>query len=113
MFAVANAVTPGKPFIVIAEDTRRDFSSTDRLAYNGRPVLDAIWNFGYRDEIRLLAADDITTQSGQASRSDRVCHPQHCPGTVFGMTHSRRAIADFDLGLYPPGGEFRGLRHLS
>ena len=68
-FAAANAVTPGKPFIVIAEDTRRDFSSTDLAAYDGRPVLDAIWNFGYRDEIRLLATDDVTTQFGQAPGS--------------------------------------------
>jgi 1,4-alpha-glucan branching enzyme len=72
--AAADAVTRGKPFIVIGEDSRRDFSSTDPGAHNGGPVLDAIWNFGYRDEIRLLAADRITTQFGQASRSDRVRH---------------------------------------
>jgi 1,4-alpha-glucan branching enzyme len=73
-FTAAAAVTPGKPFIIIAEDTRRDFSSTDTNAYNNLPVVDAIWNFGYRDEIRLLATDNITTQLGQASRSERVRH---------------------------------------
>jgi 1,4-alpha-glucan branching enzyme len=71
-YAAAAAVSPGKPFIVIAEDTRRDFTSTDPHAYNNLPVVDAIWNFGYRDEIRRLAADSITTQFGQASRSERV-----------------------------------------
>jgi hypothetical protein len=96
-FAAANAVTPGKPFIIIAEDTRRDFSSTDPAAYNGRPVVDAIWNFGYRDEIRLLATDDIITQFGQASRSDRVRHLISKDGVWnddFGHGHFDRGYAD-------------------
>ena len=95
--AAANAVTPGKPFIIIAEDSRRDFSSTDPAAYNGSPVLDAIWNFGYRDEIRLLATDDITTQFGQASRSDRVRHLISKDGVWnddFGHGHFDRGYAD-------------------
>ena len=93
----ADAVTPGKPFIVIAEDTRRDFSSTDSSAYNGGPVLDAIWNFGYRDEIRLLATDGITTQFGQASRSDRVRHLISKDGVWndnYGYGHFDRGYAD-------------------
>ena len=96
-FTAANAVTPGKPFIIIAEDSRRDFSSTDPGAYNGRPVLDAIWNFGYRDEIRLLAIDNITTQFGQASRSDRVRHLISKDGVWndnFGHGHFDRGYAD-------------------
>jgi 1,4-alpha-glucan branching enzyme len=72
--AAAQAVTPGKPFIVIAEDSRRNFASTDRNAFPGTPVFDAIWNFGYRDEVRLLATDGIATQFGEASRSERVRH---------------------------------------
>ena len=40
-FAAANGVTPGKPFIILAEDSRRDFSSTAPGAYHGRPVVDA------------------------------------------------------------------------
>jgi 1,4-alpha-glucan branching enzyme len=72
--AMAQTVTANKPFIVIAEDSRRDFSSTDPQAHHGTPVVDAIWNFGYRDEVRLLATNDITTRFGQASRSERVRH---------------------------------------
>ena len=45
-FTAAQAVTPSKPFITIAEDSRRDFSETDPNAYNGLSVVDAIWNFG-------------------------------------------------------------------
>ena len=96
-FAAAQAVTPGKPFIIIAEDSRRDFSSTDPGAYHGSPVVDAIWNFGYRDEIRRLATDDITTQFGQASRSERVRHLISKDGVWnddFGHGHFDRGYAD-------------------
>jgi glycosidase len=72
--AASQAVTPGKPFITIAEDSRRDFSSTDPQAYQNSPVVDAIWNFGYRDEIRRLVTNDITTQFGRPARSQRVSH---------------------------------------
>jgi 1,4-alpha-glucan branching enzyme len=72
--AAAQQTTPGKSFLVIAEDSRRDFHSTDPKAYNDRPVVDAIWNFGYRDEVRLLLQDRIVTTFGQASRSQRVQH---------------------------------------
>jgi Alpha amylase, catalytic domain len=94
--AAANAVTPDKPFIIIAEDSRRDFSSTDPAAYNGGPVVDAIWNFGYRDEIRLLATDGIITQFGQPSRSDRVQHLISKDGVWnnFGQGHFDGGYAD-------------------
>jgi len=72
--ASAQATTPNKPFLVVAEDSRRDFSSTARDARNGAPVVDAIWSFGYRDEIRRLATNDITTRFGQPSRTERVRH---------------------------------------
>ena len=65
---------PNKPFIVIAEDLGRNFASTDDTAYNGAKVVDAIWNFGYRDEIRRLAQDQIATNLGQPSRTVRVQH---------------------------------------
>jgi 1,4-alpha-glucan branching enzyme len=73
-WAASNANFPGKPFIVIAEDSRRDFAETGPAAYNGSPVVDAIWNFGFRDEIRALALDQITTVYGQPSRTERVQH---------------------------------------
>jgi glycosidase len=72
--AASAANFPGKPFIVIAEDSTRNFASTNAAAYNGSKVVDAIWNFGYRDEIRLLALDNMTTVYGQPSRTERVQH---------------------------------------
>jgi pullulanase/glycogen debranching enzyme len=63
-----------KPFIVIAEDTRRNFASTEATALDGDKVFDAIWNFGFRDEIRRLALDQIVTSDGAPSRTERVQH---------------------------------------
>jgi hypothetical protein len=40
----------------------------------GRKVVDAIWNFGSRDEIRRLATDTINIKWGQPSCSVRVQH---------------------------------------
>jgi hypothetical protein len=37
----------------------------------GHKVVDAIWNFGYRDEIRRLATNAINTVWEQPSRSAR------------------------------------------
>lgn len=65
---------PRKPFIIIAEDSSRNFASTQVNAYNGNKVVDAIWNFGHRDEVRRLAQDQIETTYGQASRTTRVQH---------------------------------------
>jgi glycosidase len=67
---------PGKPFVVVAEDTNREFVTTgsDPTNPNGRKVVDAIWNFGYQSELRLLATDAISTAFGQPSRSARVQH---------------------------------------
>jgi 1,4-alpha-glucan branching enzyme len=73
-WAASNAQIAGKPFIVIAEDSRRNFVGTAPAAYNGSPVVDAIWNFGFRDEVRRLALDQITTVYGQPSRTQRVQH---------------------------------------
>jgi 1,4-alpha-glucan branching enzyme len=95
--AASNASFPGKPFIVIAEDSTRNFASTDPAAYNGSAVVDAIWNFGYRDEIRLLALDQITTIFGQASRTQRVIHLLSRQGVWnpdFGNGHFDRGFAD-------------------
>jgi 1,4-alpha-glucan branching enzyme len=68
------ALFPGKPFLVVAEDSNRRFVTTANDVANpgGRKVVDAIWNFGYRDEIRRLVTDTIETTWGQASRSTRV-----------------------------------------
>jgi 1,4-alpha-glucan branching enzyme len=97
--AAAQAVTPGlmKPFIIIAEDSRRDFSSTDPQAFKGTPVVDALWNFGYRDEIRRLATNDMTTRFGEASRTERVRHLISKDGIwndFFGQGRFDRGYAD-------------------
>ncbi len=91
-WAAAQQTTPGKPFLVIAEDSRRDFRSTDPAAYNGGKVVDAIWNFGYRDEVRRLLKNEIATTFGQASRSQRVAHVISKDGDWNGWT------AGFDHG---------------
>jgi len=74
--AKSQSLFPTKPFWVIAEDSNRRFVTTgnDPNNPNGRKVVDAIWNFGYRDEIRRLLTNSIATVFGQASRSTRVEH---------------------------------------
>jgi 1,4-alpha-glucan branching enzyme len=74
--AKSQALFPAKPFWVIAEDSNRRFVATgnDSGNPNGRKVVDAIWNFGYRDEIRRLLTNSINTVIGQPSRSARVQH---------------------------------------
>lgn len=74
--AASQALFPAKPFWVIAEDSNRRFVTTgnDPNNPNGRKVVDAIWNFGYRDEIRRLLTNSIDTIFGQPSRTSRVQH---------------------------------------
>jgi 1,4-alpha-glucan branching enzyme len=72
----SQSLFPTKPFWVIAEDSDRRFVTTgdDPDNPNGSKVVDAIWNFGYRDEIRRLLTNSIDTAFGQPSRSIRVQH---------------------------------------
>ena len=72
--ALNQSLFPGKPFLVVAEDSSRRFSATADDAFNGHKVVDAIWNFGYRDEMRALLTNAIQTTFGAASRSVRVQH---------------------------------------
>lgn len=74
--AQSQALLPSKPFIVVAEDSNRRFVTTgnDPSNPNGSKVVDAIWNFGYRDESRRLLTNAINTAWGQPSRSVRVQH---------------------------------------
>ena len=74
--AKSRELFPEKPFLVVAEDSNRDFVTTEDNPFNpgGRKVADAIWNFGYRDEIRRLLTNSIYTNWGLPSRSDRVRH---------------------------------------
>jgi 1,4-alpha-glucan branching enzyme len=65
---------PGRPFLVIAEDSWRRAVITvdDPDNPHGRKVVDAMWNFAYRDDLRRLMRDGIETHWGQPSRSERV-----------------------------------------
>jgi glycosidase len=92
--AASSAAFPAKPFLVVAEDTNREFVTTDPSGSNpnGRKVVDAIWNFGFQEEIRLLAIGSLTTVLGQASRSERVQHFISKDGTWNGYSQG------FDAG---------------
>ncbi|MBF0305385.1 MAG: alpha amylase C-terminal domain-containing protein [Alphaproteobacteria bacterium] len=65
---------PDRPFIVIAEDSwcRTAVVHDDRHNPDGRRVADAIWNFGARDEFRRLLLNEMHTQPGQPSRTERI-----------------------------------------
>jgi len=74
--AKSQALFSGKPFLVVAEDSNRQFVTTaeDSSNLGGHKVVDAIWNFGYRDEVRRLLTNAINTIWGQPSRSSRLQH---------------------------------------
>jgi 1,4-alpha-glucan branching enzyme len=74
--ARSQGLFPGKPFLVVAEDSDGRFVTTsdDPDNPNGRKVVDAIWNFGYLYEIRRLLTNSINTIYGQPSRTERVQH---------------------------------------
>jgi 1,4-alpha-glucan branching enzyme len=65
---------PGRPFLVIAEDTWRRTEITQARSGNpgGRQVVDAMWNFAFRDEARRLLTDRIHSDWGAPSRGDRI-----------------------------------------
>ncbi len=72
--ALSQSLFPAKPFLVVAEDSNRRFNITEAGALNGNKVVDAIWNFGYRDESRRLLTNAIDTNLGEPARSVRVQH---------------------------------------
>jgi 1,4-alpha-glucan branching enzyme len=65
---------PGRPFVVIAEDSwRRAAAARDDPGNpGGRAVVDAIWNFAFRDEVRRLLRDEVVTRWGEPARRDRI-----------------------------------------
>jgi Alpha amylase, catalytic domain len=85
---------PGKPFLVVAENTNRQFITTqpDAGNPNGRKVVDAIWNFGFQADLRALVLGNLTTTWGQPSLTERVRHLLSKDGTWNGLTQG------FDLG---------------
>ncbi len=65
---------PGRPFIVIAEDSwRRAVITHDNGANpNARKVTDSMWNFNFRDELRRTFSGQLSTAWGEPSRSERL-----------------------------------------
>ena len=92
----SNSAFPAKPFLVIAENTNRQFVTTGANPGNpnNQKVVDAIWNFGFQQEIRRAATGSLTTVYGQPSRAQRVQHFISKDGTWNDWTQS------FDAG-YP------------
>ena len=88
--AESQSLFPGKPFLVVAEDSDGRFVTTEGDPNNpgGREVVDAIWNFGYRNEIRRLVTNTISTIWGQPSRSVRVEHLISKDGVWNDWNHS-------------------------
>ena len=86
----SQALFSGKPFLVVAEDSNRRFVTTADNPSNpgGRKVVDAIWNFGYRDEVRRLVTNTIDTVWGQPARSVRVEHLISKDGIWNDWTHT-------------------------
>lgn len=102
-WAARNKYFPTRPFIVIAEDSNRRFEITrdDRFHPNGRKIVDAIWNFSYRDESRLLATNQVWTDYGKPSRSDRI--RALISGSpmwdAFGDGHFREGLGDLSQAV--------------
>jgi len=63
-----------RPFLVIAEHSARDASIVKAKSTNpnGRKVVDSMWNFAFRDDLRRLIRNELYTQWGQPSRRDRI-----------------------------------------
>lgn len=62
---------PDRPFFVVAEDTNRRFEATHDTATRPK-IVEALWNFSYRDDARRLATNQVFTNWGQPSRSERI-----------------------------------------
>jgi 1,4-alpha-glucan branching enzyme len=66
---------PGRPFIVIAEDSWRRAEITQNLNlcnHKISKVVDSMWDFTFRDELRRLVSNSIHTNYGEPSRSDHM-----------------------------------------
>ena len=65
---------PDRPFLVVAEDSwgRAGIVHDDEDNPDDRQVIDSMWNFDYREESRRLLRDEIDTEPGEPSRSDRI-----------------------------------------
>ncbi|MGM0384959.1 MAG: hypothetical protein ACQERF_03110 [Actinomycetota bacterium] len=73
---------PHRPFTVISEDawTRPEATVDGPTNPYHRKVVDAIWNPGFRDELRRLLLDGITPGWGEPPRRDRIAALVSCRG---------------------------------
>ncbi|MBI3466604.1 MAG: hypothetical protein HY000_26625 [Planctomycetes bacterium] len=67
---VSQDAFPGQPFLVIAEDSWRRSGITGNNHRGGR-VVDSMWDFNFRDDVRRLASNTLWTKLGEPSRSAR------------------------------------------
>lgn len=88
---------PDRPFLVIGEDSWRRPELTDDHAYNDHPLVDAIWNFDFRDEVRRLLNNEINTSWGQPGRFDRIKSMISCQKVWNDMDHQYRDHGFTDL----------------
>lgn len=91
-----NQTFPDRPFIVIAEDSWRRPQITDDHAYNNKPLVDAMWNFDFRDQIRELLDNNLSTAWGDAPRRDRIAS-LISGQKVWDENHSYRSSGFSDL----------------
>jgi len=95
---VHNQLFPGLPFIVIAEDSWRRPEITQNHIYNDRILVDSMWNFDFRDEIRRLLNNDMQTAWGEPSRSDRITNLISGQRVWNDMDRNYRSSGFSDLG---------------
>ncbi len=63
---------PERPFLVIAEDSSRNPQIVQGQVYNDHTLVDSMWNFDFRDEVRRIMNNSMETNWGEPSRSDRI-----------------------------------------
>jgi 1,4-alpha-glucan branching enzyme len=63
-----------RPFVVVAEDSwgRAEIVHDAEDNPDCRKVVDSMWNFDYRDEARRVLRDDVDTEAGEPTRSERI-----------------------------------------
>ena len=85
-----------RPFLVIAEDSSRRAKVTTSAGYRGRSVVDAIWDFSFREEIRQLVSDSIEVKEGEPGRGERVRRllTVGCPGIFAPPEYEYRFFKD-------------------
>lgn len=88
---------PQRPFLVMAEDSSRNPQITGDDVYNDRPLVDTMWNFDFRDEIRRLLDNNLNTNLEEPSRRDRITNMIAGWREWDDLTHSYRPCGFTDL----------------